>query len=133
MSDAAHIASDVAGFGISICALKIAQWHANSRFTFGYHRVEVLGAFCSIFTIWAMTIWLLYEATVRFFNPPEVQGELMLLTACASLVFNLIQIKILHSGEGGYHCHSGGQKCPGHEHGSDRHDHGDHSDDELLE
>ena len=29
MSDAAHIASDVAGFGISICALKIAHRHAN--------------------------------------------------------------------------------------------------------
>jgi len=30
MSDAAHIASDVIGFGISICALKIAHRSANS-------------------------------------------------------------------------------------------------------
>lgn len=63
MSDAAHIASDVIGFGISICALKIAHRHANSQYTFGYHRVEIVGAFCSIFTIWIMTVWLFYEAT----------------------------------------------------------------------
>ena len=63
MSDAAHIASDVIGFGISICALKIAHRRANSQYTFGYHRVEIVGAFCSIFTIWIMTVWLFYEAT----------------------------------------------------------------------
>jgi len=69
MSDAAHIASDVIGFGISICSLKIAQRHANDKYTYGYHRVEIIGAFCSIFTIWILTIWLLYEATKRFFHP----------------------------------------------------------------
>ena len=67
MSDAAHIASDVIGFGISICSLKIAQRHATDKYTFGYHRVEIIGAFCSIFTIWILTVWLLYEATKRFF------------------------------------------------------------------
>lgn len=72
MSDAAHIASDVIGFGISICALHIAHRNANSTYTFGYHRVEILGAFCSIFTIWIMTAWLIYEATQRFFKEPEI-------------------------------------------------------------
>lgn len=74
MSDAAHIASDVIGFGISICALQIAHRQANSKYTYGYHRVEILGAFCSIFTIWIMVVWLLFEATKRFFNPAGVEG-----------------------------------------------------------
>ena len=108
MSDAAHIASDVIGFGISICALKIAHRQANKSFTFGYHRVEIVGAFCSIFTIWIMTVWLFYEATQRLINGSyEVGGTIMLTVACMSFVFNLIQIKILHSGEGG-HVHAGG-------------------------
>ena len=131
MSDAAHIASDVIGFGISICALKIAHRNANSTYTFGYHRVEIIGAFCSIFTIWIMTIWLLYEATKRFWGTEDIGGTLMLSVAGASFVFNLIQIKILHSGEGG-HVHAGGQKCSGHgghDHGHD-HGHGDDSDED---
>ena len=128
MSDAAHIASDVIGFGISICALRIATRNANSQYTFGYHRYEIIGAFCSIFTIWIMTLWLFVEATKRFFNPPEIGGTIMFATAIASFFFNLIQIKILHSGEGG-HVHAGGQSCSGHGHGGDDdhnhdHDHG---------
>jgi len=63
MSDAVHIASDVIGFGISICCLKIAQRNATTKFTYGYHRAEIVGAFCSIFAIWIPTIWLIYEAT----------------------------------------------------------------------
>lgn len=107
MSDAAHIMSDVLGFGISICCLQIAHRNANAKYTFGYHRVEIIGAFCSIFTIWILTVWLLYEATQRFFTQPEIGGTIMLSVACLSFVFNLIQIKILHSGEGG-HVHLGG-------------------------
>ena len=90
MSDAAHIFADMFGFGISIISLKIAQRQANAKYTFGYHRVEVIGAFASIFTIWVLTIWLIYEATKRFFNPPEIKGVYMLGTAGLSLIFNLI-------------------------------------------
>ena len=108
MSDAAHIASDVFGFGISIFALHIAHKRADEKYTFGYHRVEILGAFGSIFVIWIMTAFLIYEATCRFFEPPEIIGSVMLGVAILSFFFNLIQIKILHSGEGG-HVHLGGQ------------------------
>ena len=127
MSDAAHIASDVFGFGISIFALQIAHKKADEKYTFGYHRVEILGAFGSIFVIWIMTVFLIYEATCRFFEPPEIIGSVMLFVAILSFFFNLIQIKILHSGEGG-HVHVGGQKCShGHEHGHDHHHHHGHS------
>lgn len=58
----------------------------------------------------------------------------MFYFACLSLVFNIIQIWILHTGEGG-HVHIGGQKC-NHDHGSGdhhhdhdhAHDHGHHHD-----
>jgi hypothetical protein len=54
----------------------------------------------------------------------------MLLVACIGLVFNLIQIKILHTGDGHYHL---GGENHGHDHGCDHghsHSHGhshDHS------
>ena len=74
-----------------------------------------------------MTAGLIYEATLRFYEPPEIVGGIMLGTAFLSLIFNLIQIKILHSGEGG-HVHVGGQKCThsSHNHGDTGHDHHHH-------
>ena len=63
MSDAAHLASDVFGLGVSVVALDIAMWDSTREFSYGFHRVEVLGALFSIFTIWFMALWLVYEAT----------------------------------------------------------------------
>jgi len=37
-----------------------------------------------------MTVWLFYEATMRFFEPPEVKGSIMLIVAVIGLFFNLI-------------------------------------------
>ena len=70
-----------------------------------------------------MTVWLVVEASKRFFEPPQVKGDLMLIVAIMGLIFNLIQMKILHSGEGHYHLggehnHGEGEGCPsGHDHG----------------
>ena len=72
-----------------------------------------------------MTVWLLVEATKRFFEPPQVKGDLMLIVAIMGLIFNLIQMKILHSGEGHYHLggdhdHGEGGGCSGHGHGQEK-------------
>ena len=81
-----------------------------------------------------MTVWLVGEATMRFFQPPQVKGGIMLIVAVMGLIFNLIQMKILHSGDGHYHLggehdHGPGEECGGHDHGHS-HGHGhahDHS------
>jgi len=69
LTDAAHMCSDVAGFGISIIAIYVAQKSPNKVKTYGYHRAEVLGALGSILIIWMMIVWLCYEATQRMINP----------------------------------------------------------------
>ena len=107
MSDAAHLASDVAGLGISVIALDYALKPANNQFSFGYHRVEILGALVSIFTIWFMAFVLCFEATHRLIHREhDLNEDKMLGIAILSLIFNLIQIKILHTGEGA-HMHGG--------------------------
>ena len=86
ISDAVHLGSDVIGLAISVVAIAIAQKHATQKFSYGFHRVEVLGAITSILAIWVMVVILVYEATLRFFNPPEIGGKVMLLTALISFV-----------------------------------------------
>lgn len=121
-TDSAHLASDMVGFAISMTALTLGQRGSTHDYTFGWHRAEVVGTMISISVIWIMTIWLLAEATKRFFQPPKVQGGIMLIVAVLGIFFNLIQMKILHSGDGHYHL--GGDHDHDHEHGHEHnHDH----------
>ena len=82
--------------------------------SYGYHRSEVIGALCSVAIIWGLTIWLLYEAIVnRLFNPVEINGLVMMITAAIGLVINLCMMKVLHSTPGG---HAGCSHSHGHSH-----------------
>jgi solute carrier family 30 (zinc transporter), member 2 len=109
------------GFGISILALTLAQKSASERLTYGWHRAEIIGTLVSVSSSWIMTGWLLVEATKRFFSPPQVKGDIMLIVAVMGLIFNLIQMKILHSGDGHYHL--GGEHEHDHDHGHHHHEH----------
>ena len=65
MSDAAHLLSDLAGFLISLFAIMLARRPATSGLSFGFHRVEILGALVSILLIWILTGVLFIEAIER--------------------------------------------------------------------
>lgn len=122
-TDAAHLSSDVIGFAISMVALKVAERRASDLYTYGWHRYEIIGTLLSIFVIWSVTAALCYEATLRFYHPSEIKGQVMLGTSVLGLFFNLIQMKVLHSGEGHYHL--GGEECHGHDHDHEHdHEHG---------
>ena len=93
MTDAAHMFSDVAGFLISFISIYISQNKSTFKYSYGYHRAEVLGALTSIFFIWALLIWLNYEATQRILNPPEkINADVMLITAIIGFLCNIINI-----------------------------------------
>ena len=111
-TDTAHLASDMIGFAMSMIALKITLGPATMKYTFGLHRAEIIGTLMSVIFLLTITLWLVVEATKRVVSPEEIEAETMLITAVAGLFFNLIQMKILHQGEGGYHL------------GGDDHDHG---------
>jgi zinc transporter 2 len=129
ISDAAHLFSDLSGFMISIIALWIGQKKANSKYTFGYYRAEVIGALISVITIWILTFMLVQEAIERLIQPTKINAPVMLLTAVFGLVCNIAMMKVLHSGPG--HSHGHGSCSHGHSHGLGGHSHDhihDHSD-----
>ena len=68
-TDAAHLGSDVLGFAISMAALKMGQRDATEQLSYGWYRYEIFGTLLSINIIWGVTIWLVCEATLRFYYP----------------------------------------------------------------
>lgn len=116
LTDAAHLLSDIAGFGISLFAIWASSWEATPCQTFGFYRLEILGALVSIQFIWLMTGMLLYEAIQRLLesNDDPVDGVVMFVVACLGLFVNLGMMLLL-GGHG--HTHSG--HSHGHSHGDD--------------
>ncbi|KAI5390474.1 hypothetical protein KIW84_075691 [Lathyrus oleraceus] len=125
ISDAAHLLSDIAGFAISLFAVWASGWEATPRQSFGYNRLEVLGALLSVQLIWFISGFLIYEAVGRIlYRNDSVNGKLMFAIATFGFVLNCIMV--LWLGHDHSHHHGFGDSH-GHDHGHDHnHDH-DHS------
>lgn len=125
LTDAAHLLSDVAAFAISLFSLWASGWEANSRQSYGFFRIEILGALVSIQMIWLLAGILVYEAIARLIHDTgEVKGFLMFIVSAFGLVVNIIMALLLGHDHGHGHGHG-----HGHSHGGHSHDHGedDHS------
>lgn len=126
MSDAAHLLSDLFGFVISIISITISKKVATNTMSFGFHRAEIIGALVSVTLIWGLTLWLLYEATVRMINPVQVDSIIMIIIAVIGFLFNVVMgIVLSWNGIGHVHImhnHKHDDEHE-HEHDDDEHDH----------
>ncbi|KAJ8748519.1 hypothetical protein K2173_003418 [Erythroxylum novogranatense] len=116
LTDAAHLLSDVAAFAISLFSLWAAGWEANPRQSYGFFRIEILGALVSIQLIWLLAGILVYEAIVRLIHDTgSVNGFLMFIVAAFGLVVNIIMALLLGHNHG--HGDDGHNHGIGHSHG----------------
>ena len=90
MSDALHLFSDFASFMINIFALWMTTKGATDKLSFGYHRSEIVGALFSVFLIWGLTIWLVYEAIQRILHYQPIDGKIMFIVACCGITINIV-------------------------------------------
>ncbi|CAN6873227.1 unnamed protein product [Brassica oleracea var. botrytis] len=125
LTDAAHLFLDVTAFGISLFSLWASGWEATPRKSYGFFRIEVLGALVSVQMIWLLAGFLVYEAIARLHNGGgEVQGSLMFGISAFGLMVNLAMAFLLgHSHDG--HSHGGHSHGHGHDH-ENQHDHHHH-------
>ncbi|XP_022762190.1 metal tolerance protein 1-like isoform X2 [Durio zibethinus] len=123
LTDAAHLLSDVAAFAISLFSLWASGWEATPRQSYGFFRIEILGALVSIQMIWLLAGILVYEAIVRLIHGTgEVQGFLMFMVSAFGLVVNIAMALLLGHDHGHHHGHD-----HNHAHGKNGHDHHDNS------
>jgi len=95
LADAGHMMTDFAALAMAWGAFKIAKRPATWRLSYGYDRVSILVAFVNGLTLFAVSIWIIFEAIQRFFSPAEVLAGPMLYIAITGLIVNLIVFKIL--------------------------------------
>ncbi|CAA7403569.1 unnamed protein product [Spirodela intermedia] len=100
--DAARLLSNIAAYAISLISLQAVGWTATPRLSYGYFRVEILGALFSVQLVWLLAGILFYEAIDRIINyRGEVQGFIMFSVAAFGLVANsLVAALLSHDGHG---------------------------------
>lgn len=98
LSDAAHMATDVAALGIALLAIRIGTRAADDRRTFGYKRLEILAAAFNALLMFAAAFYVLFEAIVRFRQPEPIAAGGMMAIALIGLIANLAAMRILAGG-----------------------------------
>jgi cobalt-zinc-cadmium efflux system protein len=96
ISDAIHNLSDTLALILAWLANKFSGRKPNARRTFGYRRFEILSAFLNASILTAISIYLIYEAILRFLQPEPVRSGLMFIIAVIGLGANLISMLFLH-------------------------------------
>ncbi len=90
LADAGHVFADVIALGLSWYGVRQAERPASHKMTFGYHRVGVIIAVANAISIFAIALFIFYEAFRRLQQPPQVNGPLMLIVATIGLSVNLL-------------------------------------------
>ncbi|SZF01824.1 unnamed protein product [Blumeria hordei] len=106
VADAFHMLNDVISLAVGLWAVLVAQTSSSDKYTFGYLRAEILGAFFNAVFLIALCLSILLEALPRLINPPEIQNpKLILIVGCLGLASNIVGFFVL-----GSHGHSHGHK-----------------------
>lgn len=100
LSDAAHMATDEIALAISLFAVRLSRRPADAKRTYGYARMEAIGALINGALLFTVAGYVLWEAFGRFLSPPPVASNAMLWVASTGLIVNLISMRLLKAGAG---------------------------------
>lgn len=100
LSDAAHMMTDVIALAISLVAVRLSQRPPDAKRTYGYARMEAIGAMINGGLLFLVAGYILWEAVGRFREPPHVSSTGMMVIAVTGLMVNLIAMRLLKAGSG---------------------------------
>ena len=95
LSDALHNFSDVLSLLISYIANLLAKKHASINRTFGYKRAEILAAFINASTLIIVAVLLIVEAIKRFYNPQNIESNLVIWLSFIAILANGFSVLLL--------------------------------------
>jgi cobalt-zinc-cadmium efflux system protein len=99
LADAGHMLTDSIALGLAWYAFRLGGRAATPRLTYGFGRVKTLVAYTNGITIFAVAVWIVYEAARRFMVPEPVLGGPMLVVATLGLLVNIAGFVVLHGGD----------------------------------
>ncbi|TDL28704.1 cation efflux protein [Rickenella mellea] len=91
---------------VALYAIKLtAQDVADSRYSYGWHRAEILAALINGVFLLALCFSIFMEAIERFFSTPEISSpRLVVIVGCFGLASNIVGLFLFHEHD---HSHDG--------------------------
>lgn len=89
IADALHNFSDAGSLLLALVARRISRRPADEEKTFGYNRAEVIGALINLTTLVLIGLYLIYEAVMRYFEPQEISGWIVVIVAGIALAIDI--------------------------------------------
>ena len=97
VGDSFHMFSDVLALGASMVAIYFEAKKPTEKFTYGFLRLEVVVAFLNGIILMLISVGMIYESVIRFFNPKEIDFGSMFFISLVGLIFNIVITWILFS------------------------------------
>ncbi|MFD2630981.1 cation diffusion facilitator family transporter [Idiomarina piscisalsi] len=88
LADAVHDLGDSISIGMAWLLDKFSRKDATNTFTYGYRRLSLVGAFINAVILTVGSIWILFEAIPRLWNPVMPMAEGMALLAVFGVIVN---------------------------------------------
>ncbi|MBC2695287.1 MAG: cation transporter [Desulfobacteraceae bacterium] len=96
ISDATHNFSDFIAVLISYVGYRVGQRGASAKHTFGYWRAEIMAALLNVAILVGASVYIVYEACQRLFNPETVSGLVVVWIAVVGVIGNGFSAWLLH-------------------------------------
>jgi cation diffusion facilitator family transporter len=120
LADGWHMGTHALALGVAALAYSLARHHAaDTRFSFGTWKIEVLGSFASALVLGIVAVGIVVESGLRLWRAEPIAIETALVVAVIGLIVNLASAWLLHGADDG-HGHA-------HAHGGHDHDHHEHA------
>jgi cobalt-zinc-cadmium efflux system protein len=104
LSEAGHILADVGGIALALFAINYTRKPATPQRSYGFYRMEILASFVNSVILALLSVYILYEAFRRIFEPPEIQSFPIIIVAAIGLALNFIGMHLLNN-SGHHHTH----------------------------
>jgi len=88
LTDAWHMLNHIFALVFALVAAWLALRPITINKTYGYYRTEILAAFLNGIFLWAVAVFIFYQAIQRIQQPAEVESLNMLIIAVLGLIAN---------------------------------------------
>lgn len=108
IADAYHMLNDAMSMCIALYAVRVAKRSADSKYSYGWHRAEVIAALINGVFLLALCFSIIMESLERFAHVPEIKDpRLVVIVGSVGLGCNIFGIFLFHDhghdhGNGGH-------------------------------
>jgi cobalt-zinc-cadmium efflux system protein len=105
LSEAGHVLADIGGIALALFAVIYTRKPATPQRTYGFYRMEILASFVNSLILALLSVYILYEAFGRIFEPPQIESFPIIIVAAIGLVLNFSGMLLLNSSNRHHHPH----------------------------